>query len=32
VKDGGTEVIAEIDAFPGEKEQVVQEVIRRLCR
>ncbi|HYF89511.1 plasmid replication protein [Azospirillum sp.] len=31
VKDGGTEVIEEIDTFPGEKEQVVEEVIRRLA-
>ncbi|MCM8735343.1 hypothetical protein M5E06_14325 [Azospirillum sp. A1-3] len=30
VKNGGNDVIAEIDAFPG--EQVVQKVIRRLCR
>jgi len=31
VKDGANEVIEEIDAFPGEKEQVVEEVIRRLA-
>lgn len=31
VKDGSTEVVEEIDMFPGEKEQVVEEVIRRLA-
>jgi hypothetical protein len=31
VKDGTHEIVEEIDAFPGEKEQVVEEVIRRLA-
>ncbi|HEY0835931.1 MAG TPA: plasmid replication protein [Azospirillum sp.] len=31
IKDGANEIIEEVDAYPGEKEQVVEEVIRRLA-